>query len=75
MILCKRFNVITAKPQSKADCFTVGLAYGGEDILTAGWHNIQPSAEACQTSCQVLLLYLTSFVFRDKKLKKNVVVN
>jgi len=43
-----------AKPQSKADCFTVGLAYGGEDILTAGWHNIQASPEACQTSCQAI---------------------
>ena len=45
--------IITGKPQAKADCFTQGFAYGGEDILTAGWHNIQNSAEACQTSCQV----------------------
>ena len=57
--------LITAKPQSKADCFTVGLAYGGEDILTAGWHNIQASPEACQTSCQVLLLYIPSFSFSN----------
>ena len=62
------FNVITAKPQSNSDCFTVGLAYGGEDILTAGWHNIQASPEACQTSCQVLLLHITSFAFSNKKM-------
>ena len=42
-----------AKPQTKAGCFTEGFAYGGADILTAGWHNIQASAEDCQTSCQV----------------------
>ena len=42
-----------AKPQTKVDCFTDGFAYGGADILTAGWHNIQASAEDCQTSCQV----------------------
>merc|ERR1712018_931999 len=46
--------VVQGKPQAKADCFTVGFAYGGEDILTAGWHNIQASAEACQISCQAI---------------------
>merc|ERR1712018_791914 len=46
--------VAQGKPQAKADCFTVGFAYGGEDILTAGWHNIQASAEACQISCRAI---------------------
>merc|ERR1712018_1121142 len=46
--------VAQGKPQAKADCFTIGFAYGGEDILTAGWHNIQASAEACQISCQAI---------------------
>ena len=45
--------IFQAKPQTKVDCFTDGFAYGGADILTAGWHNIQASAEDCQTSCQV----------------------
>merc|ERR1712001_791622 len=46
--------MVQGKPQATADCFTDGFAYGGEDILTAGWHNIQPSPEACQTSCQAI---------------------
>merc|ERR1712241_1487548 len=52
-----------AKPQTKVDCFTDGFAYGGADILTAGWHNIQASAEDCQTSCQAITdcLFFTYF--------------
>merc|ERR1711944_85301 len=42
--------MVQGKPQAKADCF----ADGGEDILTAGWHNIQASPEACQISCQAI---------------------
>merc|ERR1711997_108536 len=45
---------VQGKPQVKANCFTEGFAYGGEDILTAGWHNIKNSAEECQASCQAI---------------------
>ncbi len=35
-------------------------AYGGYDILKAGWYNLQNSWEECQASCQVSNIFLCS---------------
>lgn len=41
---------------TKEDCFINDFAYGGEDILVAGFHNIKNDAVECQASCQVINL-------------------
>merc|ERR1712110_930437 len=42
------------EPAPKGNCFIVDFAYGGDNILVSGKHNVKGSADQCQQSCQVI---------------------
>jgi len=55
VILCVLVSLRLVEPAAiESNCFMVDFAYGGDDILVSGKHNVKDSAQACQQSCQVI---------------------
>ena len=59
-VLHHYFEQTTASVKSDGSIVTeadlaMDTAYGGNDILVAGWRNYKGTWEECQASCQVLL--------------------